>query len=275
MCSADALDAYPCGREGIEFVRSFCIMTVAFQCFLRKQIIFHVPSSSCWRFLFNFNPILVFKVFSRWRSAASQRWGSESLLITSWSAESSDGSLWFESFVIINLFWVALVDTPKHLCSASRLVVWVVALVQLDLCRESMRQRVWMTEMKAFLSAMWRILCFSQGTTMMQIILLTHCTDIHYQYTHNIVELVFWVGVTSGAGSGCRSFVFFLQFHLLAFCPDLWEKFCADHGIGASLYRVCSALSLEQHIICFCQCPCCSHLFYHLFANVMHSKPKR
>jgi hypothetical protein len=47
MCSDDALDAYPCGREGIEFVRSFCVMTVACQCFLLKQIIFHGPSSSC------------------------------------------------------------------------------------------------------------------------------------------------------------------------------------------------------------------------------------
>jgi len=24
---------------------------------------------------------------------------------------------------------------------------------------------------------------------------------------------------------------------MLAFCPDLWGKFCADHGVGASLYR--------------------------------------
>jgi hypothetical protein len=108
------------------------------------------------------------------------------------------------------LFWVAFADTPKHLCSASGLVIWVVALVRLDLCRERMRQRVWMTEMKAFLSAMWRILCCSQGTTMMQIILLTHRTNIHYQYTHHIVELVFWAGVTSGVGSGCCSIGFFL-----------------------------------------------------------------
>jgi len=150
---------------------------------------------------------------------------------------------------------------------------WLI--VRLDVCRESTRERVWMTETKAFLSAMWRILCCSQGTTKMQITLLTHCSDIQYQYTHHIVELVFWGGVTSGAGSGSGSIFLFWQFLMLAFCPDLWGKFCADHGVGASLYRVCSALSLEQHFYFFCQCTCCSHLFYHLFANVMHSKPKK
>jgi hypothetical protein len=53
--------------------------------------------------------------------------------------------------------------------------------------------------------------------------------------------------VTSGAGSGSGSIFLFWQFLMLAFCPDLWGKFCADHGVGASFYRVCSALSVEQH----------------------------